>query len=89
MGYEIKKPSNLADRIKKCVEFRHAQNPSTEDFRIALNDQHHPYHSKALSELMNSVSAAACLADLAGVSIEHVLGVWADAMEKRHPEIFG
>jgi len=87
MGYKIERPSNLTDRIKKCVEFRHSQNPATEEFRTALNDHNHPFHSQAIKELMYNASAAACMADLAGVSIEHVLGVWATAMEERHPEI--
>lgn len=78
---------NFAIRLKRCIEYRHAQNPATGSFRVALNNPKDHYHEKALLELVNNTSAAVCLADLAGVSLDYVLRIWVESMEKRHPEI--
>ena len=89
MGYKIIADQSLEDRLKKCIAFRHDQNSATESFRNAVQSEDHPEHRACMQSLMDNASAAFCMADLAGASIERVIRAWVDSMEKTHPQILG
>lgn len=84
---QIIKDPDLNARLKKCVARRHEENTMTEEVRALFASKTDPRILEFMKSMLDQASGLACLADLAGMTIEDVVKKWVELMERHHPDL--
>jgi hypothetical protein len=86
-GYHLVQDPTLRARLQRAIQKRHTENTESDAVRALFRDPTHPEWSGAMKHLLGSLTAAICLADLAGITPEEMLARWVTAMEAKHPDL--